>query len=147
MLKIDINIIITIFSSILIPVIIGFITYIIAKKQIANTGITQFRQQWISSLRDTLSVFISRAEYTHVQQDQNEIKRTFRELVEAEFKIELLLNPLEDDHNKLVEKLREIRDLVYFFPNDETLDNNIDELLQISKKVLKREWNVVKTGK
>ncbi|ESU28726.1 hypothetical protein FLJC2902T_13190 [Flavobacterium limnosediminis JC2902] len=145
--EIDLNIVITILTSILIPIIIGFITYIIAKKQIINTGVTQFRQQWINSLRDTISVFISRAEYTSIQENQEKIKEAFREIVEAEFKIELLLNPSEEDHNKLVEKMREIRDLIYFVPDNDTLDIHIEELLAITKKVLKREWNVVKSGK
>jgi peptidoglycan hydrolase CwlO-like protein len=147
MTEIDIKTIATIFSSILIPIIIGFITYIIAKKQITNTGITQFRQQWINSLRDTLSNFISLAEYTNVQQDQEKIKEAFKEITAAEFKIELLLNPLEEDHKKLTEKMREIRDLIYYPQDNDTLDFHIAELLDISKKVLKREWNVVKTGR
>ena len=146
-MKFDINIISSILSSILIPIIIGFITYIIAKKQIINTGVTQFRQQWINSLRDTLSTFISLAEYTNVIENKIKIKEAFREITAAEFKIELLLNPLEEDHNKLIEKMRKIRDLIYFFPDNDTLDTHIDELLEISKKILKREWNVVKKGK
>jgi H2-forming N5,N10-methylenetetrahydromethanopterin dehydrogenase-like enzyme len=143
----NISTIIVTLSSVLIPIIIGIITYSIAKKQIINTGVTQFRQQWINSLRDTISIFISRAEYTIIEENQEKIKDAFRDIVEAEFKIELLLNPLENDHNKLVAKTREIRDLIYIDRENESLDRHIDELLDITKKVLKREWIVVKKGK
>jgi predicted RNA-binding protein with EMAP domain len=139
---------ISLIGTILIPIIIGFITYIIAKKQITNTGITQFRQQWINSLRDTLSLFIARVEYTIIQEDNIKIKEAFHEMVEAKFKAEMLLNPNEDDHNALVKKMQEIRHMVY---EDESVENKIDDevekLLTISKRVLKREWNVVKKGK
>ncbi|NTV66927.1 MAG: hypothetical protein HGB06_04460 [Chlorobaculum sp.] len=143
---------ISLIGTILIPIIIGFITYIIAKKQITNTGITQFRQQWINSLRDTLSLFIARVEYTIIQEDKVKIKEAFREMVEAEYKAEMLLNPVEDDHNELVKKMREIRKMVYEDESevskiDDKIDDEIDELLSISKRVLKREWNVVKKGK
>lgn len=131
-----------------IPIIIGLITFRIAKKQINNTGITQFRQQWINSLRDTLSRFISKAEYIFITEDDDKVDEAYREMVEAQYKIELLLNPEEADHNNVTNLLEKIRNIVFEEKIDEdTFDKNISQLLKESKKVLKREWIVVKKGK
>lgn len=41
-------------GKICIPLVIGFISYFIAKKNINATGITQFRQKWIDTLRESI---------------------------------------------------------------------------------------------
>lgn len=135
-------------GKLLIPIIIGIITFVIAKRQITNTGVTQFRQQWINTLRDTISIFISKAEYTIVQTDKEKIKEAFSELCLAQYKIEMLLNPQENDHNEIIKQIKEIRYLVYEEPEKEDkIWEEIDKLVQLSKQVLKREWAVVKKGK
>jgi hypothetical protein len=68
-------------------------------------------------------------------------------------KVELLLNPTEDDHNELVAKMNEIRELIHEETTEasdefeDLVDEKIKELLTISKRVLKKEWIVVKNGK
>lgn len=131
-----------------IPIIIGLITFRIAKKQINNTGVTQFRQQWINSLRDTLSVFISKAEYIFITEDDEKVDEAYRDMVEAQYKIELLLNPEEIDHNRVTSLLEEIRKIVFEEKiEEEIFDKKVSDLLKEAKKVLKREWIVVKQGK
>lgn len=143
-----------ILGKICIPIIIGAITFIIAKKQITNAGVTQFRQKWINDLRDSISLFIAKAEMISViDLDDNEnYYRNFTELAQTQHKILLLLNPLENDHKEIGKVLDEIRDLIHEEDIsddslDEEMDKKINELIKISQAVLKREWNVVKSGK
>ena len=131
-----------------------FVTYIVAKQNRWNTGVTQFRQQWINNLRDAISLFIAKAELiSMLDLDDNAYYAHFEELSQMNSKIELLLNPTEDDHNELVDKMGEIRELIHseitedFEEFEDMVENNVQELLEISKRVLKKEWNVVKQGK
>lgn len=140
-------------SQILIPILVAVVTYIIAKKQITNAGVTQFRQNWIDNLRDAISLFIAKAEMISVleRDDDENYREHFKELSQMQHKVELLLNPNENDHQEIVDLLEGIRDTIHDDEmDDETLDEKIDELidklLDVSKRVLKREWNVVKKG-
>lgn len=141
-------------STIVIPLFVIGITFLIAKRQILNTGVTQFRQQWIDNLRESISIFIAKAEMISMLDldDDDGYLEHFKELSQTHHKIELMLNPEEDDHNKIIEKLDEIRELIHDEEIgedelEEKLDNVIVELLEVSKRTLKREWNVVKKGK
>ncbi len=140
-------------STMLIPLIIGWITFVIAKKQIRGTGVTQFRQQWINNLTEAISLFIAKAEVISILDlDDEDYTVHFKELSQTQHKIELMLNPKEKDHNELNEAIDIVRDLIH----DEDLEDNelnekmneeIEKLLAVAKRVLKREWEVVKKGK
>ncbi len=140
-------------GTILIPVLVSYITYLIAKKQITNAGVTQFRQQWIENLRNSISDYISKAEFllleikTNQRNDQYLID-IYQELLKLRYKIDLMLNPLEDDHKKIIDYLVKIRNGIY--DKNVTvfaLQTEISQLNEFTKKVLKMEWNVVKSGK
>jgi hypothetical protein len=146
--------IITVVSSVLIPLIIGTVTFLIAKKQIINTGITQFRQRWIDELRNSISIYISKAEMiAMLEYDEEELYfEYFEELSQMHSKIELMLNPNEAEHNSLLGCISKIRDLIHkegikVEKLEKNLDKAIGQLLIISKTVLKKEWEVVKGGK
>lgn len=132
----------------IIPIAISFLTYRIAKNQIINSGVTQFRQQWINHLRSALSQFISRAEYIFIAEEDGEhVNIAYREMVEAQYQIELMLNPNENDHNDLIELLEDLRSGLYDGKLTESqFDECLIDLLACSKIVLKREWVVVKKG-
>lgn len=141
-------------SQILIPILVAIVTYVIAKRQITNAGVTQFRQNWIDNLRDAISVYVSKAEMITILDfdDDKSYQEHFKELSQMQYKIELLLNPNESDHLEIVSLIRNIRDVIHDEEitdekMDEQVDNLIDRLMDVTKKVLKREWNVVKKGK
>jgi len=140
-------------EKVLIPVIIGYITYQISKKQIINAGITQFRQRWIDELREAVTLYIAKAEMIAMLEfgDNEKYSEHFQQLVQMQYQIELMLNPGEEDHNKINIITTNIRNVVH----DEHIDNNtldrllthkIDQLLKATKVVLKKEWAVVKKG-
>lgn len=139
-------------GKVLIPLIIGWVSYKIARRQISNSGVTQFRQKWIDNVRDAISVFIAKAEViSMLDYDEDEAYfEHFKELSQMQHKIELFLNPQEEDHNEIVELLNDIREIIHEETIDEKLEDKmydkIQKLLNVSKRVLKREWNVVKKG-
>lgn len=131
-----------------------FVTYVIAQKQIKNTGVTQFRQKWIDDLRDSISIYIAKAEVIAMLDfDNDELYFSHsKELFQMQYKIELMLNPFEIDHNKINDAIEDIRSIIHDreLKHDdatEILDKNISKLLKVSKEVLKKEWKVVKDGK
>lgn len=161
-------------GKICIPLVIGYITYAVAKKNINAAGVTQFRQKWIDNLRESISLFITQAEMISIlpfeeEVDEDEIDEDeyeiieeptnedpyyahFKELIQMQHKIELLLNPNEDDHNEIVNLLEEIRIWVHEQNvseevHEEKLEKLIKKLMDVTKRVLKREWSIVKKGK
>ena len=147
-------IVLGVLDKVLIPIIIAAITYIIAKKQITNSSITQFRQKWIDDLRNCISIYIAKAEMISMLDlnDDEQYFKHFKELSQMQNKIALMLNPLEKDHNQLIEITEEIRELIHDEDvDDEELEKRLDKkiavLLDVSKIVLKKEWNVIKKGK
>jgi len=140
-------------GKILIPLTIGWVSYIIARRQIANSGVTQFRQKWIDNVRDAISIFIAKAEVISLLdfEEEEPYREQFKELSQMQHKIELFLNPNENDHNEIVKLMDEIRDIIHEEDLNDKLEDKlydkIQELLDVSKRVLKREWNVVKMGK
>lgn len=139
-------------GKIIIPLIIGYVTYIISRKQIANSGVTQFRQKWIDSLRDAISLFIAKAEViaTLDYEDEETYVEHFFELSQMQGKIELYLNPNEDDHIEIIALMEDIREIIHeenwTDKVEDKLNESIEELLDISRKVLRREWKKVIKG-
>jgi len=138
----------------LVAIIAVTVTYIAGKRNRWNSGVTQFRQEWINDLRQAISLFIAKAEViSMLDLDDDEYYEHYQELSESNNMVELLLNPNEDQHNELISKMDEIRELIhdetYNDPDkfEKKVDKKVMELLEISKAVLKTEWNVVKRGK
>lgn len=75
----------------------------------------------------------------------------FNELTQMQYKIELLVNPNEEDHMEIVRLIGDIRDAVHDEVVDDEFEDEVDklfeDLMKVTRGVLKREWNVVKKGK
>ena len=124
----------------------------LAKRQIrssletANKQITApMRQAWINSLRDLLAELASNALHYYVAGFEDRKDEEYQRLTLLEHKVQLMLNPKEEDHKKLEQLVRKMmaalgrgkegdKDFVAFHP----------EVMRLSREVLKREWNRVK---
>ena len=140
----------------LLAVIIGpIVSFKIAKRQISASTVTTSRQRWINDLRDAIADFNAKASMIHClaandYADKDSIPR-IEELVQINLKIELLINPGEKDHAKIVEIVGYITDSLFPSKVQENeisskLDSKIKELTSLTQKVLKREWERVKKG-
>jgi hypothetical protein len=106
--------------------------------------VSNSRQQWINALRDELSSLISHlTEYRFVNSDRQ--FQIFSKVWAELYKIELLLNPTEDLHEKMIKELREIVWLCH--GNDQTSNfmEKREVVLSLSKEILKQEWRRVKS--
>jgi hypothetical protein len=140
-----------------LAVIFGpLISWRIAKRQIeasaevANKQITApMRQKWINDLRDLVAELTSST--FHYFKAGHDFKgyENFQRLTFLESKIQLMLNPNEEDHQKLEwmidQMLRAIEALQQGDEKGrETFIATHPEVVKLARQVFKREWNRVK---
>ena len=127
--------------------------------------VSDFRQQWIDSLRDDISELLGytevAAQYVRaIQRDRGtdteiyrlpselfeKIKNEVRESERLYHKVLLRINP--EEHSEVVDILEEIRVLfsVDGLPSGEVLHNIEVRLIKITQSILKNEWCRVKKG-
>jgi seryl-tRNA synthetase len=107
------------------------------------------RQKWINDLREALSLLISILTQ-HIPVSNEERQKLFPLIWNEYYKIQLLLNPKEDLHNLLLSEIQDIISLCK--PNYSASASSTDhflskrtDVLAISKKILKIEWDRVKS--
>ena len=113
----------------------------IASEQI----IAPMRQAWINSLRELLAEFSGSALHYFLAGFEGRSDSEYRQMFILEAKVQLMLNPKEDDHIQLEKLIRKLMTAVktgnevegYFIKTQE-------EIIELSRRVLKREWAVVK---
>ena len=137
----------------LLAVIVGpIISIYVAKKQVRANTVAVFRQQWIDSLREDLSQFLSlfeiiasnRSSFEPVSDDTN------KDLVACRTRIALRLNPNEGDHASLVDFLFESCSVLFRDPTtdkefDSTVRKRQEKIVALARPILKREWQRVKS--
>jgi hypothetical protein len=113
----------------------------IAKRQI----VAPMRQAWINELRKKLSKLLGSASYfigrgVNLDQDSPDI----RELAEIQQEIIFTLNPLEEDHHLLIERLTLMMDAAMAKRDVGQYKQLHGEITQLTFAILKREWNRVR---
>lgn len=127
----------------------------LSKNEIKLEVLSKNRQAWINSLRNELSEFmglvsaiknhtiIMRGDdrLVSVKDNFNKIHIDTNKLDTIKYKIYLLINPNEENSKKLIALLEPIKTKVL---QEENVDDEIQQLIEISQKILKYEWNRVK---
>lgn len=130
--------------------------------------VSKNRQDWINSLRDTLAEFIAASlsmvelvklsKSTHSDAKAAGVTGINNHLVEINFKLQqertscarlmskiaLLSNPTEPDFIQLLNAVNELRNAAD--KSKESVDTEVNQLISISQKILKNEWNRVKNA-
>ena len=129
-MKTDSNLIITIIS--ILTVFIAFLTLLFnAKKLLFVNTITKERTNYIEKLRINLADFI------------NHIKLDEKECVEKKLTyLKLLLNPSNKIDSIFINQLNKVYE--YYKSQSNDLDNEIDQTISLSQKILKFEWDGIK---
>ena len=128
------------------------ISYVIAKRQIASSLaashkqiIAPMRQAWVNSLRDVLAELTSSALHYYCTGFEEREDSEYRHLTLLEHRIQLMLNPREDDHRELEQLIRKmISSLERGREGGDAFTESHTEVMGLSRRILKREWNVVK---
>ena len=91
------------------------ISYHVAKRQIASALATSqkqiiapMRQAWINNLRDVLAELASLALHYYSAGFEEREDSEYQHLSLLEHRIQLMLNPMEDDHNELERLIRKM---------------------------------------
>ena len=111
------------------------------KERSQESIISENRQKWINTLREDISSLLSNmTQYKPANTETRAIM--FNALWLEYYKIQLLLNPNEDDHKELVTAIKNC--LSSIDADTEEFVKNQDFIIEISQKILKREWVRVK---
>jgi hypothetical protein len=147
-------------------VIVGpFVSYKVAKNQQDNSiklankqVIAPMRQVWINNLRDEVSEFLSLSLWFYVSEmhdynvnseideeteRDNQSSKTDRKLSFLQTKIELMLNPVEDDHKVLIRHLSKCKETAFQDKKNE-FEKSYKAASAKCSEILKREWERVK---
>jgi hypothetical protein len=126
----------------------------LARKQITATLVSANRQNWINVLRDSIAGFLA----AHSEYSRHFETGSFNQVASAEkawflsAKIGLMLNPLEEDHDKLITLLEcAFGELGKHKGDDMNVRiklvlNQREEIIRLSQRILKSEWERVKKG-
>ncbi len=127
----------------------------LAEYEIKAKVLSGNRQEWINTLRNTISEYqsiihsiamiIITANMEGVKIGQDYFAQS-KEASLRKYKIRLLINSTEEDHKKIIEIIDKIdKEVLYNQSHNITLINSLQiDLTEISQKVLKREWERVK---
>ncbi len=155
------NISIAVISSItaLCAVLIGpLVALWAANIQTRVAVLSNNRQTWINNLRDAISEFSSTVRMLGLTEDPSVRFKMVERIAYLEAKIKLFLNASEDDHKKLIElvvdartatikRLDQAKDSEQATSFLDKMKSSLDELTDVSQRVLKREWERVKKVK
>ncbi len=119
-----------------------------ATLEVSNKQITApMRQAWINNLRDILSEIASSALHYHVAGFEERTDQEYQHLTHLEYKVILVLNPHENDHQRLEKLISQMTGMLGG-KGSATLDAEFQvchkAVIKLSRDVLKREWNRIK---
>ena len=136
-----------------LAVVVGpMVSWKIAKRQISssletsNKGIIgPMRQAWIDKLRELLAEFTSDTLHYWEAGFDDRKETEYRRLALLETQIQLMLNPNETDHQRLECLMhRMVHDLSTGRGQNSEYPNLHPEMIALSRRILKREWDRVK---
>jgi hypothetical protein len=104
------------------------------------------RQKWINDLRDLIAELASDSLHYFRAGHDFEGYKNFQRLTFLESKIQLMLNPNEEDHQKLEWMIAEMLKALQSGGEQGRADfiATHPEVMKFSRQVFKREWNRVK---
>lgn len=104
------------------------------------------RQAWINNLRDLISEIASNALHYFVSGFEDRTDQEYQHLIHLEYKIKLTLNPREEDHQQLEQLIAQMISYLQSGTGEQAFEFPAchEELIALSRDVLKREWDRVK---
>jgi hypothetical protein len=113
----------------------------VANKQV----VAPMRQAWINSLRDLLAEFAGATLHYWAAGYDLRVDAEYLRLTLLEHKIRLMLNAKEEDHREVESLMRKVlNSLESGRGSDNDFHVNHRALMDLSRQVLKREWDRVK---
>jgi methyl-accepting chemotaxis protein len=127
----------------------------IARLDFSKTVISGNRQEWINKLRDNLSEYLARTETysiallnptNNAQRLQELANDNLADILKLEVRIVLMLNSNEEDSKELIKFLGIYTQCIFGQAITQPADVLKQRIIDITKKILKTEWERVKKG-
>ena len=149
-------------TALVASIVAPFVTLSVARRQFNATVLSANRQKWIESLRDLLAELISL--FVAALVVKSKWKDTWNKglgpldadpaliaklerIVLVEWKIRLLINPAEPDHQQLYRAIdTAFKRLQSEDMNESDTEADLEMITDLAQKILKREWQRVKQG-
>lgn len=135
----------------LLGVIVGALTtYFVKKKSFQAEVVAKSREKWIADLRESIAEFLTLAGTVGSCNETGYVDSEFvtriQRLTFLRTKIELMLNPEEGRHQKLVDLADEVVNAAQSASESQIREmaQPYQELSNVSQRVLKTEWEKVK---
>ena len=132
------------------------ISVYVAKRQIRASVVSANRQAWINRLRDELAFFVCEVRLVPSTYAADAIAlpeaiKRYEGMMLKEGTVKLLLNPTEVEHIELLRLMKAAVETAQEAINKKQgmakeLDQSADLIVSQSQKVLKAEWDRVKSG-
>lgn len=139
-----------------------FVTLRVGRQQFKANVLSVNRQRWIETMRDALAGLIAQLQTAATVRQNNallnratlasdfQLLTRVEELARTIAKIDLLLNPFEEDHQRLRELMDKALDWLRADAVGPTLVDDMDavanDVVRVAQGILKREWIRVKRG-
>jgi len=150
-------------ATALVASVVGpVVTLTVAKRQFSATVLSGNRQKWIEALRDDLAELISLLATGLVVKSKWKDKweqgrgalnaepallDKFERIVLTQARIQLLINPADEEHQHLSEAIDSAADRLRSEEATETqTEADIRTIVALAQSILKREWQRVKLG-
>jgi len=122
------------------------------RKQINATVLSPSRREWILTLRghlaELVAILFTVSTKLKVEEDRDLIHQKFERAVYLKSQMMLMMNPLEEDHVRLLALINEATE--EFVPEDQDsvkrLNRLIPGIIEAARPILEREWVRVKEG-
>lgn len=123
-----------------------------SSQQLSADVLSNNRQQWINSLRDQISEFVSLVVViattgdTKLLEPSDQVEKGQRAVL-LRTRIELMINPGEEDHNELLNLIKTATRIVISRDSRDLkkLARVYEKIITVSQGILKREWGRVKS--
>lgn len=111
-----------------------------------QSKVSEFRQSWINALRDDVATLITHALEIHSATTITDGNPSFAKVQEATARIQLRLNPKEDESIVLISAMGGLRQAIHSNTTFEQVNAEVVKLTEATQAILKKEWRRVKTG-
>nr|WP_325248455.1 hypothetical protein [Amylibacter sp.] len=109
--------------------------------------LVEFRQSWIQELRAAIVDFgtLSARMGVQVRKTESISEELWEDLSRSFSKIQLLMNPLDQDYKELMKTCEDLIDEITAAQNGNRSANSHTKLDSVSQRILKREWDRLKS--
>lgn len=129
-----------------LAVFIGpIVSWKIAKRQIA-ASFAPMKQAWINNLRDLLAQLTSDALHYYASGFEDRTVTEYRDIGLLESKVQLMLNPQEEEHKRLEGLIRKMIAAIHHDKKKDDFPELHDRVVELSREILRKEWDRVKAS-